>query len=158
MKAISLWQPWASLMEAGAKQIETRSRLTHWRGDIAICAARYWGSEGHEMLRTDAAQHALRSRYSGGQLHVNKWNLPYGKVIAVVEIFDCIKSDDANANWNLCNGLMTEPERLFGNYEPGRYLWLTRHRRKLARPVLVIGRQFIFDLPSAIEAQVMEQL
>lgn len=40
MKAISLWQPWATLIATGAKQIETRSWATSYRGPIAIHAAK----------------------------------------------------------------------------------------------------------------------
>lgn len=39
MKAITLWQPWASLIAVGAKTIETRGRQTHYRGPLAIHAA-----------------------------------------------------------------------------------------------------------------------
>lgn len=40
MKAISLWQPWASLIAAGVKSIETRGWPTNYRGQIAIHAAK----------------------------------------------------------------------------------------------------------------------
>ncbi|HVM07165.1 MAG TPA: ASCH domain-containing protein [Acidimicrobiales bacterium] len=40
MKAISLWQPWASLIAYGVKTIETRSWSTPYRGRIAIHAAK----------------------------------------------------------------------------------------------------------------------
>lgn len=36
MKCISLWQPWASLLVAGVKKIETRSWLTGYRGPLYI--------------------------------------------------------------------------------------------------------------------------
>ena len=39
MKALSVWQPWASLLASGAKKYETRSWATHYRGPIAIHAA-----------------------------------------------------------------------------------------------------------------------
>ena len=39
MKAITLWQPWASLVALGLKTIETRSWQTAHRGPIAIHAA-----------------------------------------------------------------------------------------------------------------------
>lgn len=39
-KAISLWQPWASLIAYGVKTIETRSWSTSYRGPIAIHAAK----------------------------------------------------------------------------------------------------------------------
>jgi hypothetical protein len=40
MKAITIWQPWASLIAIGAKQYETRSWETKYRGPIAIHAAK----------------------------------------------------------------------------------------------------------------------
>lgn len=39
MKAITIWQPWASLIACGVKQYETRSWPTKYRGPIAIHAA-----------------------------------------------------------------------------------------------------------------------
>lgn len=39
MKAVTLWQPWASLVAIGAKTIETRSWATSYRGPLAIHAA-----------------------------------------------------------------------------------------------------------------------
>lgn len=38
LKAITLWEPWASLMAIGAKKNETRGCWTKHRGDIAIHA------------------------------------------------------------------------------------------------------------------------
>ena len=40
MKAITIWQPWASLLVSGRKRYETRSWATSYRGPIAIHAAR----------------------------------------------------------------------------------------------------------------------
>ena len=39
MKAITIWQPWASLLACGGKRFETRSWATSYRGPIAIHAA-----------------------------------------------------------------------------------------------------------------------
>ena len=39
MKALTLHQPWASLIAIGAKKIETRSWATSYRGPLAIHAA-----------------------------------------------------------------------------------------------------------------------
>lgn len=47
--ALSLWQPWASLVALGAKTIETRSWSTKYRGPLLIHAARRepeWGRFG----------------------------------------------------------------------------------------------------------------
>lgn len=40
MKAITVWQPWASLLVSGRKRYETRSWATSYRGPIAIHAAK----------------------------------------------------------------------------------------------------------------------
>ena len=40
VKALTLWQPWASLIGYGAKTIETRSWSTEYRGPLAIHAAK----------------------------------------------------------------------------------------------------------------------
>jgi hypothetical protein len=39
MKAISLKEPWASMIMRGEKTIETRKWATSYRGDILICAS-----------------------------------------------------------------------------------------------------------------------
>jgi hypothetical protein len=40
MWAISVRQPWASLIATGAKTIETRTWQCPWRGDLLICATK----------------------------------------------------------------------------------------------------------------------
>lgn len=39
-KAISLKQPWANLVAAGKKTIETRKWITKYRGDLVICSSK----------------------------------------------------------------------------------------------------------------------
>lgn len=45
MKALSVKQPWASMIAEGKKTIETRTWPTKYRGDILICASKK--SEAH---------------------------------------------------------------------------------------------------------------
>ena len=40
MKAISLHQPWASMIANGQKTIETRRWATSYRGDLLICSTK----------------------------------------------------------------------------------------------------------------------
>ena len=40
MKALTLTQPWATLVAMGAKRIETRSWTTNYRGPLAIHAGK----------------------------------------------------------------------------------------------------------------------
>lgn len=41
MKALSVRQPWASLIAEGRKTIELRSRRTRYRGPVLICASKH---------------------------------------------------------------------------------------------------------------------
>lgn len=47
MKALTIWQPWASLLVSGQKKYETRSWATAYRGPIAIHAAMAAGASDH---------------------------------------------------------------------------------------------------------------
>ena len=41
MKALSLWQPWASEIARGRKTIETRMWSTRYRGPLLVCASKH---------------------------------------------------------------------------------------------------------------------
>lgn len=45
MKAISIKEPWASMLYNGKKTIETRTWKTNYRGELLLCASRYPKSE-----------------------------------------------------------------------------------------------------------------
>ena len=49
MKALSLWQPWASAIALGHKRIEPRHWTTSYRGLIAIHAAKRWTADEREF-------------------------------------------------------------------------------------------------------------
>ncbi len=80
IKALSVRQPWASLIASGRKTLEIRSRRTHFRGTIAICAS---------------AAPEKRSWADPWRAHAG----PLGVVVATVEIVDCrlATADDAEA-------------------------------------------------------------
>ena len=85
MKAITIWQPWASLIACGAKKYETRSWPTKYRGPIAIHAAakepRTLPQEVREALRR-YAEHVGQNCLKLGQLD----ELPRGAIIATAEL------------------------------------------------------------------------
>lgn len=103
MKAITLTQPWASLVAVGAKTIETRSWRTSYRGPLAIHAAK-----GFPPSARDFAECPLVQSYVGQD------PLPTGCILATCRLV-------------ACNRIVAAPpgdESLFGNYEPGRFAWL----------------------------------
>lgn len=65
MKAITLTQPWATLVAIGAKKIETRSWATGYRGRLAIHAAKGaseigWPQLNHICRNTEPFRFALK--------------------------------------------------------------------------------------------------
>jgi activating signal cointegrator 1 len=128
MKAISLWQPWASAMARGDKKNETRHWPTGYRGDLVICSAKRMPS---------LVECGDRETFSFSR------TLPYGFALCVVELYDMVKSEEFS------DGRRTlEPkEAELGNYSAGRWIWMTRNLRLLDGPVPVVGRQQLFELP-----------
>lgn len=110
MKAISLTQPWATLVAVGAKCIETRSWQTSYHGKIMIHAARSFPAW------------AIRLCLDEPFLSVLVWagyrspdELPRGFIIASAELVRIERITPAN--------LPAEPELSFGDYTPGRFAW-----------------------------------
>lgn len=145
MKAISLWQPWASAMAAGAKRNETRSWPSSYRGELAICSAKRKPTP-EEVGEGDTYRAAMA--------------LPYGFVLCVVDMFDCVPTarfctQTAGAgDFIVLDGAEAE----LGDYSQGRFAWRTRSCRRLLNPVPVVGRQGLFNLPPDVEALVRKEM
>lgn len=77
MKAITIRQPWATLIAEGYKEYEFRTWKTKYRGDILIHAGK-----GIDQKAMKLFQH-LNLEY------------PVGQIIAKAMITDCVKVDDA---------------------------------------------------------------
>ena len=87
MKAITIHQPWASLIACGEKQIETRRWPTKYRGPIAIHA-------GKKPLDTNTYFDRELYRFADalGLPDIYRfYQLPYGTVIAIAELVECWK-------------------------------------------------------------------
>lgn len=163
MKAITLTQPWATLIAVGAKKIETRSWSTSYRGPLAIHAAKGLGPVGGEeglldLIMAEPFKSALGDLIRVGELAKgSRWakpdwitaeRLPRGAIVAVCELVSVIRTDQLNANGNwawvspqdqLYNFVLTSQERAFGNYTPGRFAWLLADVRALPEPIPARG-------------------
>lgn len=149
LKALSLWQPHATLMALNEKRVETRGRYMHHRGPLAIHAAQRWTAGIRALLsaepfRSRLAYHGITA---GNVTHAT---MPRGAIVAVVCVTEC---------WDTGTQLpASEIERAFGNYAYGRYGIWTTDLRPLRRPVLCRGRQGLFNLPPDVEAEVIAQV
>lgn len=149
IKAVTLWQPWASLiMLTGhidpdiaklGKHFETRSWQTDYRGPLAIHAAKdrqYWKIAHEEPFRSVLMEARL----------FRQNDLPYGAIIGVcnlVEIYKCgIYSMEAESKEL---PLPEEPEISFGDFSYGRYAWKLEDARPLPEPIPVKGYQRLWN-------------
>ncbi|MEM9597058.1 MAG: ASCH domain-containing protein [Acidobacteriota bacterium] len=136
--AVSLWEPWASLMAVGAKRIETRHWPTHHRGPLLICAAqRRVEHEIRDLLGQAAFRRGL-APLAPGRL-VTADDLSFGHAVALVDLYDCTTVDLLLSLGAVGSDLP------FGNYTPGRFGWPTTGLRRLV-PFPVKGRQGLFKV------------
>jgi hypothetical protein len=97
LPAITLWQPWASLVACGAKRWETRGQRTRYRGRIAIHASSVPQPHEPATAALPAIHDALwphlgyttRPMPSGVRAF-----LPRGVIVATAELTDCCPIGD----------------------------------------------------------------
>lgn len=122
MKAITIKQPWATLLALGLKEFETRSWATKYRGPIAIHAGK---SIDKEAFNEPTIYSALVKKGIKSPI-----DLPTGAVIATANLMECHKItsdyysmyDEEKAGTDKGH-LIEGDEWWFGNYEEGRYAW-----------------------------------
>ena len=120
MKALSLLQPWASLVALKHKAVETRSWSTSYRGPLAIHASARMKPEERAFAATERAFGRLPAR------------IPLGMVVATCRLVDVRRTDDARFD---VSGL----ERHLGNFGPGRFAWFLADVEALAEPIPAKG-------------------
>lgn len=127
IKALSLWQPWASLMADGLKIDETRHWSTDYRGPLAIHAAKTTDLAGAPDALCQAAFGPFWSQ-----------ELPRGAVVAIGELASCRRAETVA-------GQLTRANLAAGNFTYGRFAWRVERIRALRRPIPLVGRQGLFN-------------
>jgi activating signal cointegrator 1 len=141
MKALSLWQPWASLIALGEKRVETREWTTKYRGPLAIHATtklppRWLGVSRHSDTFTDGIADVLNVRRDHVQTAMR--NLPYGAVVCIVRLVAIERTSDVRE-------ILCERERIFGNYENGRYAWFLELDEAFAKAIPAKGNRMLWN-------------
>lgn len=143
MKAVTVWQPWATLLALREKVHETRGRRTHYRGPIAIHAAKYIDREACEEpgIKATLARHGYTVD-----------SLPTGAVVAVADLVDCwaVHTHHTSKLPLLLNSrseakILTLQEATFGDYTPGRSAWEMGDVLQLTEPIPVKGQQGLWN-------------
>ncbi|RCJ20111.1 hypothetical protein A6S26_05165 [Nostoc sp. ATCC 43529] len=152
MRAISLWQPWASLIPFGLKKYETRSWATNYRGDLLICSAKKQSREQERIY--DKILYKYQDQYPDLLIDdesVREWNdLPRGCVIAIVTLADCIQMTEESITQH------PEVEIDCGDWQVGRWAWKLENIRKIKEPFPVKGRQGFFSVDVDLTVEVLE--
>lgn len=156
MKALSVTQPYATLIAIGQKRFETRSWATSYRGPLAIHAAAGLGSIGGkrgyrtlcagEPFRTVLTDH-LRALYdlSPSLRDFAYAAIPFGAIVATCRLVDCWRTTDVRLH-----DILTDQEGLFGDYRDGRWAWVLADVQPLLIPIPMKGalRLWEADLPT----------
>lgn len=139
IKALSLYEPWASLMSMGKKKFETRSWGTKYRGLVVICSSKTLEVDWRNLPFIAAMREA-------GIENPNK--LPLGCALAVGELVGSWKAETVYPH-------IDEAERLFGNYADGRFAFEFKNVKRFVKPLPVRGQLGLWDwklpLPDVIE-------
>jgi hypothetical protein len=138
MKAVSLWQPWASLIVAGTKKIETRSWNTNIRGRVAIHASKKRDAFSLELMDTPEFQDGLRiyDTSGRGKTWITDITDTFGCVVGTVEIIDSLPIEQLYRT-----KYDTPQERAFGDWTEGRWGWVLRNPVLFEKPIPARGAQ-----------------
>lgn len=149
MKALTLWQPWASLVSIGAKQVETRVWKTDYRGELAIHAARsrpkFLGRSAEtESFRDEFADAVNCRRDRDDRCGVNVDcalnSLPLGAVLCIVNL---VAIEETSA----VRETLSDQELCFGNYDNGRYAWFFKMVALFDEPIPAKGNRLLWNWP-----------
>lgn len=131
MKAISVRQPFASLLIAGVKHYETRSWPLRYEGRLAIHASKGYDGVDQEITRQLCRFPEVAKVVEAG--------LPTGVVLGIVE-------KGVNYRTHDIEPMLSELERAIGDYSPGRAAWqIVKVIDRFERPVVAVGKLGLWE-------------
>ncbi|MFU1797354.1 ASCH domain-containing protein [Paenibacillus azoreducens] len=146
MKAITIIQPWATLIAIGEKKYETRSWSTNHRGQLAIHAGKQIDLVAceREPIKSTLAKHGYTAN-----------NLPAVAVVALCNLEECYKVDNRpeygtiglqanNGKFRVWGG-KRDNEYYFGDYTDGRFAWELTSIEILDPPIPAKGMQGLWN-------------
>ncbi|MEK8215535.1 ASCH domain-containing protein [Paenibacillus sp. FSL L8-0463] len=138
MKAITIIQPWATLIAVGEKRFETRSWATKHRGPIAIHAGKKINKEACQQ--EDIQKALARHGYTVD-------NLPTGAVVAIATMVFPHQVDEDNGSIAvLSNDESVQGDEIwFGDFSLGRYAWELTNVERLQEPIPAKGQQGLWN-------------
>jgi len=130
-KALTIWQPYASLIVLGLKEFETRIWETKYRGPLVIHAAKR-KMRIRQLLLIDWLLSNVPDVY-----HDQLRDPPYGAAVGRVELVDCKHQDNYR-------GFISERERQVGNWDVD-YAWKLANPVQFESPISAKGYQGLWN-------------
>ena len=146
MKALTLHEPYASLIAHGWKEVETRDWYTSYRGPLAI----------HAGLRKPDPTEQSRIVFILGHRGQELPPLTFGAVVCVCQLVACLPAPLAEYKAKQLKEWFEpkhgwEVERQFGNYDSGRWAWILRDVQRLDRPLAVRGLRKLWNWQAPLD-------
>lgn len=130
MKALTILQPYATLIASGEKRVENRTWQMHHRGDLII--------------------HAGKSKSELDLDRGEPWpeGMPRGAIVAIAEVAECIHVNAKHRGH--CQQRF--PWLLTHCHAFGPWCIVLENVRRLAEPIPYRGAQGVFDIPDDVLA------
>jgi hypothetical protein len=135
MKALSIRQPFATLLCLGVKHYETRTWKTDYRGPIAIHASSIFDVRAREVCVESPIRELLAAAGYRTPLA-----LPLGKILGLAKLVDCVPTRDLR---------LDESQLRLGDFRAGRWAWRFSTPKLLRVPLPAKGKLSLFDLDLA---------
>jgi activating signal cointegrator 1 len=153
MKALTLHEPWASLIAYGWKEVETRDWYTGYRGPLAI----------HAANRKPDPTEQSRITFALGHRGFELPPLTFGAIVAVCQVVACVPTAllgvaSKKLKPNFCPARGWELELQFGNYDRGRWAWILRDVVRVDPPLAARGFRKLWNLEQNDTATVLERI
>jgi len=169
MRALTLRQPWATLVVLGEKGIETRG----FRPVTALAVGQWFGVHASQAPVDMRATVALRTFERALARHgFNQWaELPRGALLGFAQYAGAARTEEllrardltdrgdqvrqALRGWPVP---LSYQEQCFGDYGADRWGWRLPDVRRLPLPLPCRGSQGLWELPDALRVEALRQL
>lgn len=138
MKALTIWQPWASMVAVGAKHNETRGYPTNYRGAIAIHAGKKSVSEVWSAYLDERTREVICRRLNLSD-RTRLEAFPLGCILATANLVECIRITPEFV------ATLSPDELALGDYTFGRYAWKLADVKQFPDPIPARGQQGLWE-------------
>ena len=168
LKMISMWNPWAALLAAGEKWIETRGWPTKHRGTIGIQAAKKYNAKASEKaLQVIRDQYDWTPRHAKAHILLEEGHHHGGRLVAIATLEDCVPTENVRKIGQPISDVVSQPRQVdtpayfqtesgavlltdgreahVGNLNNDRFAWLLSNVRAVVHPPEVRGQQGMWN-------------